>query len=190
MHPAPVETLQQSAKFGCRNAYHNVLDAELIQPLGNQAQARAIPRDQLDPVSALCSEDIDHPGIRIAAILTADECSHRVRAFAEIQWPRCQQHSRGRARADRARVLGASITAAITPASAPRAIFTATPSISSSTTLDAARRRRRGLQREGPASETRSGVITAGTKPAPFASNEKASSLCSLNCLISTLRQP
>ncbi len=55
--------------------------------------------------------------------------------------------------------------AAITPASAPRAIFTATPSISSSTAADAAARVRRTRLRLGTGTgvASGSGAITAGT---------------------------
>lgn len=118
MHPAPVETLEQSTKLGCRNAHHTVLytrplEAAGLQPLGHQAQACFILPDQLDPVRALCTEDIDHPGIGIAAILSADERGQRVRTFAKIHWPRCHHHPRARTETDQGAALNASITAAI-----------------------------------------------------------------------------
>ncbi|MCM3755706.1 hypothetical protein M3665_27695, partial [Bacillus licheniformis] len=59
--------------------------------------------------------------------------------------------------------MSASITAAITAASAPRPIFTATPSISSSTALTVGRRRRRPRLATGAGSPEGSGSITAGT---------------------------
>jgi hypothetical protein len=89
MHPAPVQTLQQSAELRGRQTHHAVLDARPLeaaglQLLGHQAQARAVPPDQLDPVAALRPEHVDHARIGIAAVLGADQRGQRVRPLAEI----------------------------------------------------------------------------------------------------------
>src|SRR4051794_11681060 len=58
VHPLPIEPFEQGGEFGCREPHHPVLElgpAELalFQPLGDENYARAVPEDQLDPVSRL-----------------------------------------------------------------------------------------------------------------------------------------
>jgi hypothetical protein len=65
-----------------------------------------------------------------------NQCVERRAAFhhlpsAEIRWPGRDQHPRITSRADHRAIFNASIPAAITLASAPCAILTATPSIAS-----------------------------------------------------------
>jgi hypothetical protein len=60
-HARPVEPLDQSRELCGRQAHDAVLDLRLVeraflQPLGEQAQSRAIPDDHFDPVSALGAE--------------------------------------------------------------------------------------------------------------------------------------
>src|SRR3546814_10433562 len=72
-------------------------------------------------------------------------------------------HASAGARSDHRVALSASITAAMIGGSAPGAIFTATPSISSSTALVWDRRRRRGRMAVATGSPEGAGSITAGT---------------------------
>jgi len=86
MHVAPVQTLQQCAELGRGDAHHAVLNARpakasLFQLLGHQAQAIAVPPDQLDPVPALGPEDVDHPRKGIAAVIGTDERRQGARAL-------------------------------------------------------------------------------------------------------------
>src|SRR3954464_7623641 len=58
VHPLPIEPFEQDGEFGCREPHDPVLDlgpAELalFQSLGDENDARAVPEDQLDPVSRL-----------------------------------------------------------------------------------------------------------------------------------------
>jgi len=90
---------------------------------------------------------------------TPHQCRERVCALAEIDRARRDHHERAGGGSDHRVALRASITAAMTCASPPRAILTATPSISSATALGSGRRRRRELRTMG----TGTGSITAGT---------------------------
>lgn len=87
-----------------------------------------------------------------------------VRCFAETHWGRRDHNLSARAKIDHRVACRASITAAMRCASAPRAIFTATPSISNSTALVWERRRRRERLAGATGSLGGEGSITAGTK--------------------------
>ena len=63
-----------------RQPHNTVLDTRPLepaglQPLGHQAHAGAIPPDELDPVTALRPEHVDHARIGITPILGADQRS-------------------------------------------------------------------------------------------------------------------
>lgn len=168
MNAAPVRPLEQGAQLRRRQPHHAVLDTRPLQPaglqlLGHQAQPGAIPPDVLDPVTALGPEHVDHAGIGIAALLGTDQRSQGIGAFAEIHRA-CGDHDlRTCSGSDHRVARSASITAAITPASAPRLIFTATPSISSSTALAFERRRFFGRWIAGAGSSAGATSITVGT---------------------------
>src|SRR3954447_8890571 len=56
VHPLPIEPFAQGGELGCGQPHDPVLDlgpAELtlLQPLGHENHARAVPEDKLDPVS-------------------------------------------------------------------------------------------------------------------------------------------
>src|SRR5690606_25268417 len=138
-------------------------EASLLKPLRHQAQSRTVPPDQLHPVRSLGAEHIDDPGKRVGTILRLHQRGEGVRSFTKIHRPRRNQDARIRPRADHRVALSAAITAEIVSASAPCAIFTVTPSISSSTAaLDERRERRRG-RCAGAATCEATGSITAGT---------------------------
>ena len=163
MDAAPVQTFQKSPELGGGKPHHTVLDprpleAALLELLGHEAQSRAVPPDQLDPVRALRSENVNHARERIAAILSADQRRQGLGALSKIHRTRRHHHPRSCAGSNHRVALSASITAAMTPASAPRPIFTATPSISSSTML--------ALERRGfRVRLARTGALAAGQSP-------------------------
>lgn len=133
MNAAPVQTLEKRAQLRRRQVHDAVLDAGPLEAarlelLDHQAQPRAVPPDQLDPVGALRPKDVDHAREWIAAIVCTDQRRERVRSLAKIHRARRDHHARTGARSDHRIVFRASITAAITAGSAPRPIFTATPS--------------------------------------------------------------
>jgi len=77
--------------------------------------------------------------IRLTALLGAHQGRQSIGPLAEVDRTRRDYHPRAGARSNHRKPLSASITAAIIPASAPLAIFTATPSISSSMAVAACR---------------------------------------------------
>ncbi len=175
MDPAPIRALQQHRHLRGRETDHAVADtwsaeAAQLEPFCHQAQARAVPPHQLHPVRLIRPEDVYHAGERVGAVLCLHQRRQRVRAVAEVHWRGRHHDPRVAAGTDQRDTFKASITAAMTPASAPRPIFTATPSISSSTTPStcACRARRRG----GRIGTTAAGIgsITAGTNTGPAAS--------------------
>ena len=118
------------------------------------------------PSNSLCCHRAPFAaGLLEAAVqVGTDQRRQGVWPFAKIHGPRRNHHSRTGAGSDHRVALSASITAAISPLSAPRAILTATPSISSSTALGGVPRRRRGRFATGVASGEGCCSITAGTK--------------------------
>ena len=170
MHSAPVQPFQQSAQLRRRQPHHAILnagplEASLFEPLGHQAQAGAVPPDQFYPVRPLRPEHINHPGKGLPAIIGGHQSGQGIWPFAKVHGTRCNHDAGIRPRTDHRARLSASITAPITPASAPWAIFTATPSITSSTAAGAARRLP-CLRRRGAGSADVTAPITAGTNMA------------------------
>lgn len=147
-------------------------------------------QDQLDPISAPRPKNIDHPGIGIAAILGADQRCERVWTFTKIHRTRRDHHARASAHrttgADHRTAFSASITAAIMLASAPRPIFTATPSISSS--MAASATRRRYTRRAGLGSGAVPGSTTAGTNDGSCGSAAGRTAPAASSCLRRPLR--
>src|SRR5262249_23848273 len=93
----PVQTLDQRRQLRRRQSHHAVLDARpaefaALQPLGEQAQARAIPEDQLHSVGALGAEAEDHARERIGPQLLLHQRRKPVHPFAEVHGFRRHQH--------------------------------------------------------------------------------------------------
>ena len=89
MDGAPVQFIEQSTELRHRQPHHSVLnawptEAALFESFGHQAEARAVPPDQLYPVRSFGAEHINNAGKRIAPILSLDERGERVRAFTKI----------------------------------------------------------------------------------------------------------
>src|SRR5207302_1944335 len=134
-------------ELGGSQPHHAIMDrrpveAALLEPLGHQTQPRAVPPDQLYPIRLLRPEHVDHAGEGIGTERRLHQHCQRIRTLTEIHRSCGDQDARTRAGADHRAIFSASITAAITCASAPRAIFTDTPSISSSTAAAVPRERR------------------------------------------------
>jgi len=126
-------------------------------------------------------EHVDHARKRIAAILLADQRSQCVWPLAKIHRARRHHHARVGAWSDHRVAFSASITAAITPASAPRLIFTATPSISSSTALTFDRRRLFG-RRDVRGSTVEAASTMAGTNTDAACNGTPYSSISLRSC--------
>src|SRR5690606_31967097 len=92
------------------------------------------PEDQLDPIRALGTEDIDRTAERIGAHRVAHQRGQPLRAFAEVHRLRRHHDLDGTRRPDHDVAFSARITAATVLASAPRPTRMAMPSISSSMT--------------------------------------------------------
>src|SRR3954465_5400900 len=72
VHPFPIQPFEQGGEFGCGQPHDPVLDlgpAELalFQPLGDENHARAIPEDQLDPVTSFGPEHVNCARERVGA---------------------------------------------------------------------------------------------------------------------------
>jgi hypothetical protein len=70
MHAAPIQTFEQRGELGGRQMNDAVLQlgpAELtiLQSLGDENHASAIPEHQLDAIRAFGTEDINSSGMRI-----------------------------------------------------------------------------------------------------------------------------
>ena len=79
MNPLPIQPLQQRRELCSRQPHHcilNVLPAEfaILEPLGEQTYASAIPINQLYPISSLRSEYI-HGARERSATYTGAECT-------------------------------------------------------------------------------------------------------------------
>src|SRR3954465_9005174 len=73
VHPLPIEPFEQGGELGCGQPHHPVLDLRpaelaLLQPLGDEDHARAVPEDKLDPVRRL--RVIMHPSGQIPGSLS------------------------------------------------------------------------------------------------------------------------
>src|SRR3954471_5116723 len=87
VHPLPIEPFEQDGELGCREPHHPVPDlgpAELalFQPLGDENYARAVPEDQLDPVSSFGPEHIDRARERVGAHRLPHERREAICPFA------------------------------------------------------------------------------------------------------------
>jgi hypothetical protein len=75
MNAPPVQPFKQRRQLCADKSHHAVFDLRpaedaVLQPLGEQAQTRAIPEDQLDPVRPLGPEHIDRPRERIRRMVS------------------------------------------------------------------------------------------------------------------------
>src|SRR3954471_20715236 len=150
VHPLPIQPFEQGGELGCREPHHPVLDlgpAELtlLQPLGHENHARAVPEDQLDPVSSFGPEHIDRARERVGAHRLPHESRETVCPFAEVDRPG-RHHDADCARGpNHGPTFSARITAAIACGLAPDPIRTTMPSISTSMPMTGpGRRARRG----------------------------------------------
>src|SRR4029077_9301678 len=143
----------------------------VLQPLGEQAQTRTIPEDQLDPVPTLGPEHIDCPRERIGHHGLAHQSCQSLGALAEVDRPGRHHHTDRARRADHAPAFNARSTALTVSTSAPRPTRTVTPSISTSivpapgSALHCGTLRRRRTADADEATST-----TAGTNCSPSAS--------------------
>src|SRR5205085_8769590 len=134
----------------------------ILEPLGEQADSRAVPEDQLHAIGSFRPEHIDGAGERIGLHRLTHRRRQTFRPLAEADWLRRHHHADRASRADHAPAFKARSTAATVFASAPRPTRTITPSISTSMIPRASPRRRLlGLPRlrEGSGG----GSTTAGT---------------------------
>src|SRR3954470_9581244 len=168
VHPLPIEPFEQDGEFGCREPHDPVLDlgpAELalFQSLGDENYARAVPEDQLDPVSSFGPEHIDRARERVGAHRLPHESRETVCPFAEVH-RLGRHHDANRARGpDHDTAFRAQITAAIPGGLAPDPIRTTVPSISTSIPMTGpCRRARRGCD-AGGGGRPGDGSTTAGT---------------------------
>src|SRR3954467_7636444 len=169
--PLPIEPFEQDGEFGCREPHDPVLDlgpAELalFQSLGDENDARAVPEDQLDPVSSFGPEHIDRARERVDAHRLTHESRETVCPFAEVDRPG-RHHDAARARGpDHDTAFRAQITAGIACGLAPDPIRTTMPSISTSIPMTGpCRRARRGCGAGGSGGRE-DGSTTAGTNRA------------------------
>src|SRR5215216_2193978 len=141
VHAPPIEPFEQSGELRRaqpQNAVLHLRPAELaiLEALGEQAHARAVPEDELHPVSALGPEHVDGARERVSPHRLPHQCGQTLGAFAEVHGP-CRHHDPDGARGpDHEPTFSARMTAAIAFALASGPIRTATPSISSSIPLD------------------------------------------------------
>ncbi len=134
---APVEAFQQCRELRGRQVHGTVLNlwpAELtvLQPLGHQYHAGAVPEYQLDPIGALGPEDVDRPRERIGAHRLADQVCQPLGTFAEVDGLGRHHHSDGAGRTDHTPTFRALITVAIDFGLASDPTPTTTPPSSSS----------------------------------------------------------
>src|ERR1700687_5992075 len=178
MNAPPIPPLQQRRPLCRRQTHHAVLDlwpAEdaVLQPLCEQAQTRAIPEDQLDPVRTLGPEHVDRPAERIRCHGLAHQRRQSLRSLAEVDRSGSHHHPDRAGRADHAPAFNARSTALTAFTSAPRPTRTVTPLISTSIVPALASALHRGALRCGTGDDPAS--TTAGTNCSPAASERSAS---------------
>src|SRR3954451_11582310 len=137
VHPLPIEPFKQDGEFGCREPHDPVLDlgpAELalFQPLGDENYARAVPEDQLDPVSSFGPEHIDRARERVGAHRLTHERRETVCPFAEVDRLGRHHDADCAGGPNHGPTFSARITAAIACGLAPDPIRTTVPSTSTS----------------------------------------------------------
>src|SRR3954464_1357377 len=184
VHPFPIQPFEQGGEFGCAQPHDPVLDlgpAELalFQPLGDENHARAIPEDQLDPVSAFGPEHVNRARERVGAHRLTHERRQAIHTLAEVDRARGHHHAHRARGPDHGPTFSARITAAIACGLAPDPIRTTMPSISTSIPMTGPCRRggaRAGagggaaaVAREGAADRGMVRPRQAQTGPAPWA---------------------
>src|SRR5690606_13319508 len=136
----------------------------VLQPLGNKAHAGPVPEDQLHPVCAFGTEDIDGAAERVGPHLFPPQRCQPFRTLAEVDRLRRDQDADSARRPDHEQPFRARITAAMVCVSAPLPMRSTAPSISSSIGAGGLVGRRFG--RDGCSTAVASvtaGSITAGT---------------------------
>src|SRR6202047_3540361 len=137
MHAPPVHAFQQRRQLRRRQSHYTILDLRpaedtVLEPLGEQAQARAIPEHQLDPIRTLCTEHIYSARERIGRHDLANQRGQTLGALAEVDRPRRNHHPDRARRANHAPAFSARSTIASVAASAPRPMRIFTSPISTS----------------------------------------------------------
>src|SRR3954471_7091947 len=171
VHPLPIQPFEQDGEFGCGQPHHPVPDlgpAELalFQPLGDENYARAVPEDQLDPVSSFGPEHVNRARERVGAHRLPHESRETVCPFAEVDRLGRHPHPHRPRGPIHVPTFSARITAAIACGLAPDPIRTTVPSISTSIPMTGpCRRARRGCGAGGSGGRE-DGSTTAGTNRA------------------------
>src|SRR5215472_4727539 len=92
-HPRPVQSFQQQPELRGAQANHPILHrrphkAPVLQALVEQAQTRAVPGQDLDPISPLAAKHKQIAGERVLAQRLLDQGRQAVQPIAEIDRPR------------------------------------------------------------------------------------------------------
>src|SRR5438552_4930955 len=142
LHARPLASFEQCGELHRRQLHHPVFDrrpAELrtFQPLRHQADARAVPPQQLHPVHPLGTEHIDRAAEWIGSERRLHNGGEAVGLFAEVHGARCHQDLEVCSSRDHEALLTARSTATSAPVSTwPTTRTTASP-IAISTALEA-----------------------------------------------------
>lgn len=140
-----------------------------LEPLGEQAQTRAIPEDQLDPVRPLGTEHINSTRERIGLHVLAYQQSKPLHSLAEVDRLGGHHYPDSSGRADHRLAFSAWTMAAIIATSAPRPTRIVTPSASISMPPTSGLTLRRVVLRSWP-------TATAGTLASTTAGTNGGSS--------------
>src|SRR5271156_3609425 len=135
MPSPPVESFQQRRQLRGGQVHDAVLrvrpaERAILKPLGEQADAGAVPEDQLHPIRALGAEHIDGAAKRIGPHLLAYQRGQALGALAEVYRLGRHHHPDRAGRTDHGSAFSARSTAATVFAAAPRPTRTITTSIS------------------------------------------------------------
>src|SRR4051812_33453504 len=168
VHPLPIEPFEQDGEFGCREPHDPVLDlgpAELalFQSLGDENYARAVPEDQLDPVSSFGPEHVNRARERVGAHRLTHESRETVCPFAEVDRLGRHHDADCAGGPNHGPTFSARITAAIACGLAPDPIRTTMPSISTSIPMTGPGWRARRGCGAGGSGGPEDGSTTAGT---------------------------
>jgi uncharacterized protein (DUF58 family) len=98
MDPPPVQPVEQRRQLSGRQPHHSILhlrpaELAILQPLRIEAHAGAVPEDQLDPIRALGTEDIDRTAEGIGVHRLAHQRGQTLRPLAEVH--RLRRHHAG-----------------------------------------------------------------------------------------------
>src|SRR3954468_3580547 len=171
VHPLPIQPFEQGGELGCGQPHGPVLDLRpaeltLLQPLGHENHARAVPEDKLDPVSAFGPEHVNRARERVGAHRLTHERRQAIGPFAEVDRPRRHQDAHAARGPNHGPTFNARITAPIACGLAPDPIRTTMPSISTSIPMAGpGRRARRGCD-AGGGGRPGTASTTAGTNRA------------------------